>query len=97
MLAETLADDVQPARQRGIAEGANRLPWEGGGDCCKGFLGIRQLRLRFSERARNITDCITGAVHGRRPPCSEDQSSPRLISSVLLGPHAQLPPWRRPA
>src|SRR5262245_22108622 len=83
MPAKALAHDVQPARQRGIAEGAVRLARKGGPDGGnERLLWIGQLHLRLSEGSRNGSDCITGAVHGCRPPRSGDQSSRRLILSV---------------
>ena len=83
MPAKALAHDVQPARQRGIAEGAVRLPGEGGPDGGnERLLWIGQLHLRLGKGSRNGSDCITGAVHGCRPPRSGHQSSRRLILSV---------------
>jgi hypothetical protein len=71
MPAKALADNVQPARQRGIAEGAVSLPGEGGPDGgYEGFLWIRQLRLGFGKR------------DGSRPPCSGRQSSRHPTLSV---------------
>src|SRR6478609_5985746 len=86
MSAEALAHDVQPARQRGIAEGAVRLPWEGGLDGGnERLLWIRQLHLRLGEGSRNGSDRITGAVHGCQPPRSGHRNSPRQISNVSPG------------
>jgi hypothetical protein len=66
--AKALADKVQAARQRGIAEGAVGFAGEGGpDDANERFFRIGQLRLRFSERAGNIADCLTRPVHGRPP------------------------------
>src|SRR5262245_5977482 len=81
--AKALADNVQPARQRGIAESAVRLPGkrrpDGGNER---LLWIGQLHLRLGKGSCNGSDCITGAVHGCRPPRSGHQSSRRLILSV---------------
>ena len=83
MPAKALAHNVQPARQRGIAEGAVRLPGEGGPDGGnERLLWIGQLHLRLGKGSRDGSDCITGAVHGCHPPRSGHQSSRRLILSV---------------
>src|SRR5436309_5538944 len=75
MPTEALAHDVQPARQRGIAEGAVRLARKGGPDSgYERFLWIGQLHLGLCKGSRNSSDGITGAVHGSRPPCSGVQS-----------------------
>src|SRR6266702_11886 len=98
MPAKALAHNVQAARQRGIAEGAVRLPGEGGPDGGnKRFLWIGQLDLGLGKGSRNGSDRVTGAVHGWCPPCSEDQSSRRLILSVWPESHPRSPPWRPPA
>ena len=78
------SDNVQPARQRGIAEGEVRLARKGGPDGGnERLLWIGQLHLRLGKGSRNGSDCITGAVHGCcRPPRSGHQSSRRLILSV---------------
>src|SRR5438128_9220535 len=74
MPAKALAHDVQPARKRGIAEGAIRLAREGRPDSGnERLLWIGQFHLRLGKRSRNSSDCITGAVHGWCPPCSKDQ------------------------
>src|SRR6516164_9219214 len=91
MPAKALAHDVQPARQRGIAEGAVRLPGEGGADGGnERLLWIGQLHLGLGKGSRNSSDCITGGVHGWCPPCSGDQSSRPWILSVWPECHAIL-------
>src|SRR6266853_3749357 len=86
MPAKALADYVQPARQRGIAEGAIRLAREGGADGgSERFLWIGQLHLGLGKGSRNGSDCITGAVHGWCPPCSGHQSLLRRILSAWPG------------
>src|ERR1700730_2638194 len=86
MPAKALAHDVQPARQRGIAEGAVRLPRERGPDGGnERLLWIGQLHLGLGKGSCNGSDCITGAVHGLRPPCSGVQSSPLPSLSVSPG------------
>src|SRR5436309_10795649 len=98
MPAKALADNVQPARQRGIAEGAIRLPGEGGPDGGnERFLWIGQLHLGLGKGGRNGSDRITGAVHGWCPPRSGHQSSRPRILSVWPGSHARPSPWRPPA
>src|SRR3954447_24115507 len=83
MPAKALADNVQPARQRGIAEGAVRLAGEGGPDGGnERLLWIGQLHLRLGKGSRNGSDRITGAVHGCHPPRSGHQSSRRLENSA---------------
>src|SRR4029453_5784381 len=83
MPAKALAHDVQPARQRGIAEGAVRLPGEGGPDSGnERLLWIGQPPLGLGEGRRNGSDWFSGAVHGCRSPRSGHQSSRRLILSV---------------
>src|SRR3954451_24287230 len=83
MPAKALAHDVQPARQRGIAEGAVRLPRKGGSDGGnERLLWIGQFRLRLGKGSCNRSNCITGAVHGCHPPRLGHQSSRRLLLSV---------------
>src|SRR5262245_46425667 len=83
MPAKALAHDVQPARQRGVAEGAVRLPGEGGPDRAnQRLLWIGQLYLGLGKCSRKGSDCITGAVHGCCPSRSRHQSSRHLILSV---------------
>src|SRR5262245_8193135 len=95
--AKAFADNVQSARKRCITEGAVGLAGEGGPDGgSERFFWIGQLRLGFCKRAGNITDCITGAVHGWCPPCSGHQSSRRRILSVWPGSRARSPLWRPP-
>src|SRR5262245_43485216 len=94
MLTEALSHDVQRARQRGIAEGAVRLARKGGPDRANERLfRIGQLHLRFGKGSRNGSDCVTGAVHSLRPPCSRDRSSQRRTLSAWPGSRAQSPPW----
>src|SRR6478735_9918307 len=93
MPAKALADNVQPARQRGIAEGAVRLARKGGSDGGnERLLWIGQLHLRLGKGSCDGSDCIIGAVHGRRPPRSGHQSSRRLILSAWPGSRARSPP-----
>ena len=83
MPAKALAHDVQPARQRGIAEGA--VASRGKGDrmvAIERLLRIGQLHLRLGKRSRDGSDrslerCMAAALlrSGR-------QSSPRRTSSV---------------
>ena len=81
--AKALAHDVQPARQRGITEGAVRLPGERGPDGGnERLLWIGQLHLRLGKGSRNGSDCITGAGAWFHRPRSGHQSSRRLILSV---------------
>jgi hypothetical protein len=57
MPTKTFPDDVQSARQRGIAEGAVGFARKGGADGGdKGFLWIGQLHLRLGKRRRNGGD-----------------------------------------
>jgi hypothetical protein len=64
MPAKAFAHNVQPARQRGIAEAAIRLTREGRPDLShERFLWIDQLHLRFGQRSRYGRDRVTGAVH----------------------------------
>src|SRR5208337_2305635 len=93
MPAKALADNVQPARQRGIAEGAICLAGEGGADGGnERFLWIGQLHLGLGQGSCNGSDGITRAVHGWCPPCSGHQSSRPRILSVSPEPHARSPP-----
>src|SRR3974377_742123 len=75
MPTKAFADNVQSARQRGIAKGAVRLAREGGPDGGnQRFLWIGQLHLGLGEGSRNGRDGITAAMHGWRPPRPRDQS-----------------------
>jgi len=61
--AKALADNVQAARQRGVAEGAVSV--QGGSDRRnKRLLWIGQFRLRFGKCCRDGANGFTGAVHG---------------------------------
>src|SRR5260370_32631513 len=92
--AKALADNLQAARQRGVAEGAASFAVEGGTDCRnKGLLWIDQLRLRLGKCCCDGANGFTGAVHGC-PPCPRHQSSPHLIWIVWLGCHGRSLPWR---
>ena len=74
VLAERLADDVEPAGERGITErpiGLSREPGPDGGG--ERFLRIGQFALRLGERRRDRADRVTGALHGWPPP-QADQS-----------------------
>src|SRR6266487_1932182 len=94
MAAKSFADNVQTARQRGIAEGAVALSGKRGSDCRnKRLLWIGQFGLRFGERCRDGTKGFTGAVHGR-PPYSRVQSLPHQIWTVWPGYHGRSLPWR---
>jgi hypothetical protein len=68
VLAQRLADDVEPAGERSITEGPVVLPREWGpygGD--QGLLRIGKLGLSLGEGARNGADRFTGALHVRPP------------------------------
>jgi hypothetical protein len=65
MPAKALADDIQAARQRRVAEGSVCFAREGGPNGTnERLLWIGQLHLGLGKRRRNGSDCITGAVHG---------------------------------
>src|SRR6266852_5897775 len=94
MPAKALADNLQVARQGGVAEGAVSFTGEGRPDCRnKRLLWIGQFRLRLGNCCRDGANGFTGAVHGC-PPCSRHQSSLHLIWIVLLEYRARSPPWR---
>src|SRR6516225_1775941 len=95
--AKALADNLQTARQRGIAEGAVSFTGEGRSDRRnKRLLWIGQLCLRLGKRCRDGANGLTGAVHGC-PPGSRHQSSPRRFWIVWLEYRARSLPWRLPA
>src|SRR5262249_44099239 len=92
MPAKALADNVQTARQRGVAEAAAPF-MEGRSDGRnKRLLGIAQLCLRLGKRWRDGADGFTRAVHGS-PPRSRNQSSPHRIWIVWLEYRGRSPPW----
>src|SRR5260370_3287989 len=92
--AKALADNVETARQRGVAEGAVSFTVEGGSDFRKKrLLWIGQVRLRLGKCCRYVDDGFTGPVHGC-PPRSRHQSSPHRIWIVWLECHGRSLPWR---
>src|SRR5512132_4228505 len=67
----------------GIAEGAVRLARKGGSDGGnERLLWIGQLHLGLGKGSRNGSDCITGAVHGCRPPRNSAQALDALMSTI---------------
>src|SRR5262245_65228014 len=85
MPAETLADNIQPARQRRVAKRAVAFTGKGGRDCrSKRLLWIGQFRLCLGKRCRDGADGLTAAVHGC-PLCLKHQNSPHRIWIVWLG------------
>src|SRR5260370_8277157 len=74
VLAQSLADEVEPTGERGIAERAVTLSGEWGpygGD--QRLLRIGEFNLSLGESGRNGADRFTGALHGR-PPVRAGQS-----------------------
>src|SRR2546430_8796073 len=97
MSAKALADNIQTAGQRGVAEGAVSFAVERESDCRnKRLLWIGQLRLRLGKCCCDGADGFTGAVHGC-PTCSRHQSSPHRIWIAWLGCHGRSLPWHRRA
>src|SRR5262249_51391607 len=75
VLAKALSDDVEPARQRGITEGAVRLAGKWRSDRANERLfRIDHLGLRLGESGGDRGNRFTAPVHGS-PPCSGHQSS----------------------
>src|SRR5262249_40940829 len=92
--AKALPDNVETARQRGVAEGAVSFTGERGSDGRnKRLLWIGQFRLRLGKRCRDGANGFTAAVHGC-PPCSRHQNSPHRIWIVWLVRHGRSLPWR---
>ena len=74
VLAKALAHDLQPARERGIAERAALLARERRADGRgQRLLRVGELALRLGERRRDRPDRLTGALHGQ-PPSRGDRS-----------------------
>src|SRR5262249_16316024 len=97
MLPQRLAHDVEPARERRIAEAALAFPWPAGADGSRERLfWIDQFGLGLGQGRGQRRDRFTGPGHGGPPPPAH-QSSPPPISSVLLSRHARWPPWHPPA
>src|SRR6516165_4683954 len=69
VLAEALADQIEPRRQRRIAKAPHRLAREGGDDGCGcGFFRVLDLGLSLGQRCRERSDVFTRALHGWPPP-----------------------------
>ena len=68
LLAEGFADDVEAARERGVAEAAGSLPRPlAANDGNQRLLGVRKLALRFGQGGREGRNRFTGPVHGGTP------------------------------
>src|SRR6516165_8537485 len=97
VLAERLADDLEPAGEGRVAKAARRLS---GSPACNGggerFFWVDEVRLCLGERRGKGCERLTGSLHGR-PPYRRNRSSPRPISSALPARHARSPPWHPPA
>src|SRR5262245_58369139 len=95
MPAKALPDNVQTARQRGVAEGAISFTGERGSyGRNKRLLWIGQFGLRLGKCCRDGPNGFTRAVHGC-PLCSRHQRSPHRTWIVWLENHGRSPPWRR--
>src|SRR5262249_17263891 len=93
VLSECLADDLEAAGERSVAEGPICLACPHALDCRRQrLLGIDQFGLRFRKCRSQRGDRFTGALHGP-PPCRAPRSSPRPPSSAWPAPHARSPPW----
>src|SRR5262249_5348961 len=93
MLPERLAHDVEPTRERRIAEAALALPGPAGADGGRERLfGIDQFGLGLGQGRGERRDRFTGPGHGW-PPARADQSSPPPISSAWLSRRDRWPPW----
>src|SRR5450631_1552231 len=83
MLAQAFPDDIEPAGERGVAEGAVALSRGGrvyGGD--QGFLRVGEFSLRLCERCGDGADGFTGPVHGLSPRAENVQGSMNLASNT---------------
>ncbi len=62
--SEHLPHNVEPGRQRGVAERLVALPWVGRPDCCRQrLLRIGELALRLGERRSDRPDCLARPRH----------------------------------
>src|SRR5215217_3642193 len=77
MRTKALAHDLEPAGERGIAEGAVTLAWKWRADGgCKRLLWVGELGLRLGEGGGDRANRVTGAVHGW-PPSRSGRSAGR--------------------
>jgi hypothetical protein len=91
MPAKAFVDDVQPARQRSIAEGAVCLARKGERMVAtRDFSGLVNSTWAFARAAAMAAIVLERFMDG--PP--HYQSSQRLMS-VWPGSRARLPPWHR--
>jgi hypothetical protein len=69
MLAEALANDIEPASEGCITERPTFLARKGRSNRRdQQFFRVAELTLRLGQSGGDRTDGVTGAVH-RRPPC----------------------------
>src|ERR1035438_2932338 len=74
VLAQALANNIEAARERGIAEGPILLTRERRADGgSQRFLWVGNLSLGLGQRRRDGADRFTGVVHGYPPWYSTDQ------------------------
>src|SRR5262249_31287643 len=93
MLAQRLAHNIEPARERCIAEGSFCRTCLIGSDCSnQGLLGIDELGLSFAQGRSDRADGFTGAPHGW-PPFREGRSSLPLILIAWHGARGRSPLW----
>ena len=65
-IAVAIANDIEPAGERSIAEGPVALAREWRADRRnQGFLGVSLIGLGLGQRRSDRPDCFTGAVHVR--------------------------------
>src|SRR5262249_62032513 len=97
MLTQRLAHDVEPARERRIAEAALAVPGPAGADGSRERLfRIDEFGLGLGQGRSQRRDRFTRPGHGS-PPSPPHQNLRPLISSAWLSRHAQWPPWHPPA
>src|SRR5262249_8102437 len=93
MLPQRLAHDVEPARERRIAEAAFAVPRPAGADGgSEGLLRIDEFSLGLGQSRSQRRDCFTGPGHGL-PPSPAHQSLQPPISSAWLSRRARWPLW----